>query len=69
MNISIIIKEIKSKALQEIAKDLNMIVEDVRNHNISYQQGNMEIVGRKHIIQSIALDWAFNSKHTIKYLK
>ena len=67
MNIIKVINEVKSLALKEIIKDLDYIIENVRNKNITYQQGNMEIVGRKHIIQSIALDWTFNYKR--KYLK
>jgi hypothetical protein len=62
MDIKKIQKEIKSNALKEIVEDLDEIVNKVRAQEISYQQGNMEIVGRKHVIQSIALDWTFSKK-------
>lgn len=62
MNIAVVLKEVKSQALKEIISDLDGIVENVRDKKITYQQGNMEIVGRKHIIQGLALDWAFNRK-------
>lgn len=62
MNIQIISKEIKSSALNEIVKSLVETVERVKSHKIDQHQANVEIVGCKHIIQSIALDWAFNGK-------
>ena len=65
MNMQIVLKEVKNPALKEIVKDLDDIVDNVRNGRINYQQGNMEIVGRKHIIQSIALDWAFGKQRKL----
>lgn len=62
MNLQIIQKEIKSDALKEVVKSLTDTVNDVKSRSIDYQQANVEIVGCKHIIQSIALDWAFNGK-------
>jgi len=62
MNIEKVLKEIRNPALQEIVKDLGGIVADIKSGKIMYQQGNVEIVGCKHIIQSIALDWMFNKK-------
>lgn len=65
MNIQIILKEVRSEALQEIIKTLNSTIERIQKEEIKYQQGNTEIVGCKHIIQSIALDWAFNGRKKV----
>lgn len=62
MNLAVINKEIKSDALKEIVKSLADTVNDMKNRSIDYQQANVEIVGCKHIIQSIALDWAYGGK-------
>jgi hypothetical protein len=67
MNLQIIQKEIKSQALQEVVKSLIGTVDEMKARTIDYQSANVEIVGCKHIIQSIALDWAYNGK--IKTLK
>lgn len=70
MNLQIIQKEIKSPALNEVIKSLVGTVDEMKSRTIDYQQANVEIVGCKHIIQSIALDWAYNGKiKTISKLK
>ena len=62
MNLAIINKEIKSDALKEVIRSLTETVNDVKSKNIEYQQANVEIVGCKHVIQSIALDWAYGGR-------
>jgi hypothetical protein len=57
-----ITKEIKSPALKEIVESLVTIIDRVRSGEISHQKASSEITGHKHIIQSLALDWAFNRK-------
>ena len=62
MNINTITKEISSPALQEIATSLNDLIDRIQSNEVTHQQGSTEITGHKHLIQSIALDWAFNRK-------
>lgn len=69
MDVAIIKKEIKSEALKEIVETLSDTIDRIQNQEITYQQGNTEIVGCKHIIQSIALDWSFNAKKRVLKLK
>ena len=60
MNINKILNEIKSPAIKEIASSLAETVERMQGKIIDYRQGSVEIAGHKHLIQSVALDWAFN---------
>ena len=60
MNTKVLINEIKSKALQEIAESLNEVLNRVKTEEIDMRQGMVEIAGHKHLIQTIALDWTFN---------
>lgn len=62
MNLDIIQREIKSKALQEVVRSLTETVNGVKDKTIEHQQANVEIVGCKHIIQSIALDWMYGGR-------
>jgi len=62
MNMNIIGKEINSPALKEIATSMHDLICRIQSDEISHQQGATEITGHKHLIQSIALDWAFNRK-------
>lgn len=48
--------------MQEVVKSLVETVNDVKGQKIDSQQANMEIVGCKHIIQSMALDWMYNGR-------
>ena len=60
MNITTISKEINSPALKEVVKSLYDVMSRIQGNVITHQQGATEITAHKHIIQSIALDWAFN---------
>lgn len=60
MNLQIILKEIKGRAIQEVVSDLHGIVDRIRKEEISYQQGSVEITGDKHIIQAMMFDFAMN---------
>lgn len=62
MNLSVIKKEIKSEALKEVVSSLTKTVNNVKERKIDFQQAQMEIAGCKHIIQTIALDWAFGGR-------
>ncbi len=62
IDFGILQKEMGSKALQEVVRSLVETVNEVKGRDISYQQANSEIVGCKHIIQSLALDWAYHNR-------
>jgi len=67
MNIGVVLREISSTACQEIIKEIWSIVERVQEKTIVFKQGNTEIAGCKHIIQTLALDWEFkNMKKNLK---
>jgi hypothetical protein len=54
--------EIKSRTLQDIAESLMGIINRVHEKDIDIKQAQTEIVGHKHLIQTIALDWAFHKR-------
>jgi hypothetical protein len=62
MDIQIIKNEITSPAFKEITNALSHILDKIQNRDIDYKQGVVEITACKHIIQSLAIDWAFNRK-------
>lgn len=62
MNVEKIKREIRSEALQEIVECLGTTINNYSAKKIEYQQAKIELGGCKHIIQSIALDWAFKGK-------
>lgn len=62
MDVQIIQREVSSAALKEIVRSLTETVNGVKDKSIEHTQANVEIVGCKHIIQSIALDWKYGGK-------
>lgn len=58
MNAEIINAEVQSPALKSIITSLVDVVDRTQSGNTDYRQANVEIAGHKHVIQSIALDWA-----------
>jgi hypothetical protein len=62
MRIELVLNEISSAALKEVTQELWQIIERVQSKEIQPTQGGIEIAGCKHMIQSIAIDWAFNGK-------
>lgn len=69
MDAKILMGEIKSKALKQIAESLNDILEKTKAEEIDIKQALLQITAHKHLIQTIALDWTFNGvKDKIKAL-
>lgn len=62
MKTNLLNREVTSPALREVIIKLNSIIDRVEKREIIYQQGSTEISGCKYILQSIALDWAFNNR-------
>ena len=62
MNIEIVNKEVKSKALQELSTELEDIFTQIKAKEISIKQGVAQITCVKHIIQVVSLDWQFNKR-------
>ena len=62
MDTAIIMAEITSPALKQVVKELISAVDRVSSGEIKYQQGSVEIVGCKHVIQALALDWAVSAQ-------
>jgi hypothetical protein len=62
MNKVVIMKEVNSPALKEVVNQLVDVVDQVGSNAMPYQQGSCLITGCKHVVQALALDWAFNKK-------
>ena len=62
MDTQVIKEEITSRALREVVDSLIDVIDRVETGETSHQRAIVEITGHKHVLQSIALDWAFNRK-------
>jgi len=61
MDAKLISKEIHSPALKEISSSLISVIDRVQDGTIDFRQASVEVASHKHIIQTLALDWMYNS--------
>jgi hypothetical protein len=61
MDANKIVKEIHSLALKEISGSLIGVIDRVQSGEIDFRQASVEVASHKHIIQTLALDWMYNS--------
>ena len=62
MDIKVLKSEMSSGALQEVVASLVCVIGKVEAAAIPYQQASVEITAHKHVLQALALDWAFAKK-------
>ena len=67
MQLLIIIKEIRSPALREVASSVIETIKKIRSGSISHQQASVEIASHKYLLRTIALDWLYH-KHLLTTL-